>query len=60
MLSYFSPILDHCSGRPERLTNPSAKSTPLRAKRSENPNENFCSFREFRLPIQTFCDILVI
>ena len=35
MLSYFSPILGHCSGHPERFSNPTLKTIHFRAKRSE-------------------------
>ena len=35
MLSDFSPILDHCSGRPERFSNPNGKTTHFRAECSE-------------------------
>ena len=60
MLSDFSPILDHCSGRPERFPIQIEKSLTFELNVREIRMEKICLFHEFRLPIRTFCDILVI
>lgn len=43
MLSYFSPNLGHCSGHPERFSNPSVKNSLFRVECSEIAEQDLLS-----------------